>query len=107
MLLHKGTSGKGLLFRKCDNRKISCYADADWVGSVEDNKSITCYFTKLWGNLVTWRRKKQLVVARSSVEAKYKAIIQGICELIWLERLLQALGIVKDERDTKIPQLIE
>ena len=53
----KGTPGKGLLFRKYDNQKIECYADANWVGLVEDNKSTTGYCTKLWGNLVTWKSK--------------------------------------------------
>ena len=75
----KGTPGKGLLLKKCDNQKIECYADADWARLVEDSKSITGYCTKLWGNLVTWSSKKQSVVARSSVEAKYRATIQGIC----------------------------
>ena len=83
----KGTPGKGLLFQKTSQREIEGFADADWAGSVEDSKSTTGYCTKLWGNLVTWRSKKQTVVARSSAEAEYRAIAQGVCELIWLERL--------------------
>lgn len=37
--------------------------------------------------------KKQSVVARSSVEAKFRAIAQGICEVIWLERMMEDLEI--------------
>jgi len=44
--------------------------------------STTGYCTKLWGNLVNWRSKKQSVVVRSSTETGYKAIVQGICEII-------------------------
>ena len=47
----------------------------------------------MWGNLVTWRSKKQTVVARSSAEAEFRAIAQGMCEVIWLERLMQDLQI--------------
>ena len=58
------------------------------------------------GNLVTWRSKKQSVVARSSAEAEYRAIALGICELLWLKRLLWELkittkGPMKLYRDNK------
>lgn len=77
----KGTPGKGIFFKKNEQRNIEGFADADWGGST-DAKSTTCYCTKVWGNIVTWRSKKQTVVARSSAEAEYRAISQGICELI-------------------------
>ncbi|RVW30632.1 Retrovirus-related Pol polyprotein from transposon RE1 [Vitis vinifera] len=46
----------------------------------------------VWGNLVTWRSKNQSVVARSSAEAEYRALAQGICEGIWIKRVLSELG---------------
>lgn len=45
------------------------------------------------GNLVTWRSKKQRVVVRSSAEAEFRGMAQGVCELLWLWRLLKDLGI--------------
>ncbi|KAI5340664.1 hypothetical protein L3X38_019938 [Prunus dulcis] len=42
------------------------------------------YFTFIGGILVTWRSKKQNVVARSLAEAEYRGIAQGVCELLWL-----------------------
>lgn len=45
------------------------------------------------GNLVTWRSKKQNVVARSSAEAEFRAVAQGMCEGLWLLRLLRELGV--------------
>ena len=45
------------------------------------------------GNLVTWRSKKQSVVARSSAEAEFRAMAHGICEGIWLRRLLSELKV--------------
>ena len=32
----------------------------------------------VWGNLVTWRSKKESVVAQSSAEAEFRAMAQGI-----------------------------
>ncbi|KAL0544417.1 hypothetical protein IC582_019532 [Cucumis melo] len=58
------------------------------VGSVVDRKSTSGYCTFVWGNLVTWRSKKQSVVARSSAEAEYRAISLGIYEEIWLQKVL-------------------
>ncbi|CAL2228440.1 unnamed protein product [Prunus armeniaca] len=50
------------------------------------------YFTFVGGNLVTWRSKKQEVVSRSSAEAEYRGMAQGVCELLWLRRLFRDLG---------------
>ena len=50
------------------------------------------------GNLIFWKNKKQDVVARSSVEAKYRAMTLATCELIWLKHLLQELRFGKDEQ---------
>ncbi|KAA0044524.1 putative mitochondrial protein [Cucumis melo var. makuwa] len=87
----KTTPGKGLMFGKIDRKTIEAYSDLDCAKSVVDRKSIFGYCTFLWGNLVTWRSKKQSVVARSSVEAKYRAMSLGICEEIWLQKVLSDL----------------
>ncbi|TYK25850.1 reverse transcriptase [Cucumis melo var. makuwa] len=49
------------------------------------------YCTFVWGNLITWRSKKQSVVARNSAEAKYQAMSLGICEELWLQKFLSDL----------------
>lgn len=89
----KGTPGKGLLFKKNSSRNIKVYSDADWAGSQSDRRSTSGYCTFVWGNLVTWRSKKQPVVARSSAEAEYRALVNGICEGMWLKRLLSELKL--------------
>ncbi|KAA0059524.1 hypothetical protein E5676_scaffold1193G00230 [Cucumis melo var. makuwa] len=53
-------------------------------GAIVDKISTLGYCTFVWGNFVTWRSKKQGVVARSNVEAEYWAMSLGICEEIWL-----------------------
>ena len=41
---------------------------------------------------MTWRSKKQNVVALSSAEAKFCGMAKGLCELLWLKRLLDEIG---------------
>ncbi|RVX01701.1 Retrovirus-related Pol polyprotein from transposon RE1 [Vitis vinifera] len=88
----KMTPGKGLFFRKTENRDTKVYSDADWAGNIIDRRSTSGYCSFVWENLVTWRSKKQSVVARSSAEAEYRALAQGICEGIWIKRVLSELG---------------
>ena len=76
----KMTPGHGLLFRKCENREVVIYTDASWAGELTDRRSTTGYCSYVWGNLVTWRSKKQAVVSRSSAESEYRALALGICE---------------------------
>ena len=56
-----------------------------------DRRSTSGYCSFVGGNLVTWRSKKQNVVARSSVEAEFRAVTHGICEIMWIRRLLEEL----------------
>ena len=69
------------------------YTDSDWAGNMKDRKSTAGYFTFVGGNLVTWRSKKQNVVALSSAEAEFRGMVKGICELLWLKKLLTEIGI--------------
>ncbi|WJZ84337.1 hypothetical protein VitviT2T_003945 [Vitis vinifera] len=87
----KSTPGKGLFFKKSEEKTIEAYTDADWAGSVTDRRSTSGYCTYIWGNLVTWRSKKQSVVARSSAEAEYRAMAHGVCEILWLKKILEEL----------------
>ena len=48
---------------------LEAYTDANYAGSLDDRRSTSEYNTLLGGNLVTWRSKKQNLVARSSVES--------------------------------------
>ena len=87
----KGTPGKGLLFKKRGHLQIEAYTDADWAGSITDRRSTSGYCSFVGGNLVTWRSKKQNVVARSSAEAEFRAVAHGICEVMWIKRMLEEL----------------
>ncbi|WJZ97410.1 hypothetical protein VitviT2T_016015 [Vitis vinifera] len=89
----KNAPGKGILFAKnVNHQSIEVYTDADWAGAVDDRRSTSGYFTFVGGNLVTWKSKKQNVIARSSAEAEFRGMALGLCETLWLRLLLQDLG---------------
>ena len=46
-----------------------------------------------WKELGSLGSKKQKIVARSSAEAKFRAMAQGIYELLWLKIILEDLKI--------------
>ncbi|XP_071939248.1 secreted RxLR effector protein 161-like [Coffea arabica] len=91
----KRTPGKGIFFKAQGHLQVEAYTDADWAGCITDRRSTSGYCTYVGGNLVTWRSKKQNVVARSSAEAEFRAIAQGICEVIWIGRILQELKVLE------------
>ena len=43
-------------------------------------------------NLVTWKSKKQQVVALSSAEVEFRGIAKEITEVLWIRKLLIELG---------------
>ncbi|KAM2140366.1 hypothetical protein ACFX1Q_006779 [Malus domestica] len=89
----KGYVGRGIIMKNNASTQITGYCDADWAGNSIDRKSTTGYCTFVGGNLVSWKSKKQTVVARSSAEAEYWAMASTACELIWLKGLLCDLGV--------------
>lgn len=87
----KGSPGRGLVYTDRGHSDIIAYTDADWAGSPADRRSTSGFCILFGGNLVSWKSKKQNVVARSSAEAEYRAMALTTCELVWLKHLLQEL----------------
>lgn len=55
--------------------------------------STTEFYPFMGGNLITWKSKKPSVVAKSSDEAKSKAMAHPRCELIWLKSLYKKMHL--------------
>ncbi|CAL8151773.1 unnamed protein product [Prunus armeniaca] len=90
----KSCPGRGILMKKNGRSQIVGYSNADWAGCPIDRKSTTGYCIFVGGKLVTWKSKKQNVIALSSAEAEYRAMASTTSELIWLQSLLKDFGFV-------------
>ena len=90
----KSCPGKGLFFPRDFELQLLGFSDADWAGCIDSSRLVSdqCFF--LGRSLILWRTKKQLIVARSSLEAEYRALAAATCELQWLLYLMQDLKIV-------------
>jgi len=65
----KGTSSYGLHLTCGSSLSLHGFTDIDWVGSVDDQKSIDGYIVFLGTAPISWKSRKQCNVARSSTEA--------------------------------------
>ena len=88
----KWSPEKDLLFFKDNYINIDGYIDADWAGDLIDRNMTSSYFIFVSGNLVIWRNKRQKVMALSSVDAELEGMAKGMCDLMWLKRLMIDIG---------------
>ena len=77
-----------MLYENRGYTPIVGYHNVDWAGSPADRHSTSRYCIFIGGNLISWKSKKHDVVAKSSVEAKFRAMALATCKLIWLTRPL-------------------
>ena len=89
----KGTMFDGLHFSSHFSLILQEYSNANWAGDPIDRRSTTGYCFLLGDSLISWRSKKQIVIARSSTETEYRALAATTTKLIWLRWLLQDLGV--------------
>lgn len=88
----RGILYQSLLFPSSSSLELLAYSDA-WAGDPTDRKSTTGYCVFLGDSLISWRSKKQSVVARSSAEAEYRAMATTTADIVWLRWILADLGI--------------
>jgi hypothetical protein len=72
------------------------YVDADWAGCPDSRKSTSGYCFILNGAAVSWRSKRQPVVALSVSEAEFISASAMVQEVIYLRKLLSNLGFPQE-----------
>jgi hypothetical protein len=87
----QGTLDLGLHLHWTSLTDLTVYTDADWTGCPDTRKSTSGYAVFLRDNLISWSSKRQPTVSRSSAEAEYRAVANGVAEASWLRQLLLEL----------------
>jgi hypothetical protein len=80
----RGLLDYGLLLRPSSTSDLVVYTDVDWVGCLETRRSTSGYAVFLGANLVSWAAKRQPVISRSSADAEYRAVANGVAEASWM-----------------------
>ncbi|KAA3483779.1 retrovirus-related pol polyprotein from transposon tnt 1-94 [Gossypium australe] len=88
--LHKGGSRSGLLYQNYRGKGIEWFTVANWAGSKMDRRTTTSYWCFYWRKS-NFMEKKQRVVSRLSAKFKYRVMAQSVCEIMWLQQLLNKL----------------
>ena len=69
------------------------YVDANHAGDLDDKRSTTGYVFTLGGGPICWKSMIQSLVALSTTESEYMAIVEAAKESLWLIGLVKELGI--------------
>ena len=77
------------------------YSNSDWVGSVDNMKSTSCYCFSFGSGMFSWCSRKQDNIAQSTAKIEYAAITAAVNQAIWIRKILTDLHINKLE-PTKI-----
>lgn len=95
----KGTIDLGIMFSSSATPGIEIhslnfqgYTDASFADNSIDRRSTSGYLFKLSNGAVSWKSRKQPVLATSSTEAEYVAYSIAAKEAVWLRNLLLQLG---------------
>ncbi|XP_031259661.1 secreted RxLR effector protein 161-like [Pistacia vera] len=70
------------------------FVDADFAGDKDTRKSTTAYFFTLGGNCISWKSQLQRIVALSSTESEYIAVIDAVKEALWLKGILTKVKLI-------------
>ncbi|KAM1427662.1 hypothetical protein ACFXTO_020187 [Malus domestica] len=74
--------------------RVEGYTDADFQSDVDDRSSNSGYVFTLNGGAVSWKSKKQSVIADSTTEAEYVATAEAGKEAFWMKKFITELGVV-------------
>jgi len=87
----QGSQDLGLHLSRSAPDTLTVYSDADWAGCPDTRRSTSGFAVFLGDNLISWSAKRQATVSRSSAEAEYRGVANGVAEACWLRQLLGEL----------------
>ncbi|XP_020599739.1 uncharacterized protein LOC110039120 [Phalaenopsis equestris] len=89
----KSALGKLMIFKKNGHVDIKSFCDSNSGSCVDDMRSTLRYCMFVGGNLISWKSKKQIVVARSTAMTEGRAMTLGVAGMMWLKVLLVELKV--------------
>jgi hypothetical protein len=90
----KSTITHTFCIHRNSSKQPTTFLNSNWASCPDDRCPTSSYCVLLGKNLLSWSSKKQPTVSHSSTESEYKAIANASAELVWIQTLLDELGIV-------------
>ncbi|XP_060668115.1 uncharacterized mitochondrial protein AtMg00810-like [Ziziphus jujuba] len=90
----KGTIDYGLFYKKGEEANLIDFTDSDYVGDVEDRKSMSGYVFKLRLGAISRSSKKQAIVTLSTTEVEFGPDKGGVIDLIYCKSEDQVADIM-------------
>ena len=69
--------------------------------NTDDYKSTSRYVFLVAGGAITWKSKKQTIIALSSTEAEYVALSEAGREACWLRNLYEEIGYIQESHNKR------
>lgn len=60
------------------------YSNVDYIWDIDTQCLTTCYSSLLASGAISWKSKKQSIVALSDIEVEYTIATHATKEIIWL-----------------------
>ncbi|XP_028098765.1 uncharacterized protein LOC114298404 [Camellia sinensis] len=93
----KGNPDQGLFFPSFNNPTLKAYCDSDWADCETTRRLITGFCVFLGNSLISNKTKKQTIVARSFIEAEYRAMAASCLEITWIWHILEDLKVSQSQ----------
>jgi hypothetical protein len=90
----QGTKDYILTYKKNDNLEVIGYSDADFVGCVESQKSISGYVFTLANRAISWKSSKQRLTTSSMMYAEFIACYGALGQAMWLRNFMPGLRVI-------------
>nr|GFC15287.1 uncharacterized mitochondrial protein AtMg00810-like [Tanacetum cinerariifolium] len=84
----------GLWYPKASPFDLVAYSDSDYGGASQDRKSTIGGSQFLGRRLISWKCKKQTIVATSTTKAEYVAAASCCGQVLWIQNQLLDYGLI-------------
>ncbi|XP_025980644.1 uncharacterized mitochondrial protein AtMg00810-like [Glycine max] len=97
----KDTLDYGIMYFHSHNFKLHGYSNSDWASCIDDMRSTSGYCFSFGFGVFSWCSKKQEVVAQSTAEVEYVAVVAAVNQALWIRKIMTYLHM-KQEESTQI-----
>jgi len=91
-------------FSRDQEGSIIGFYDADWIGNLEDRRSVTGYIFNYQNGSISWASKKQPTIAISTTEAEYMSLAAATQESYLITRFFLRNNVPEEKTSTDADQ---